>query len=826
MNASSAGALLRIGRRNVARSRWRSLLVIGLVLLPVAGMVAAGTIMKTVTPTPERAATERMGVADLLVNPGVGGSPQLLQRRLPEGSVIEPMLQTGATLVVPGLHVSMTLDALDPNGLAAGMLALVAGRFPTTASEVAITAELARLAGTSVGGRVELAERGSLEVVGIVEDGLRLQARTALLEPSAALEGVATKEASWLIRLPPETDPQSLGLGVPAEGSGGAAPGSDDGSAPAFVFTARNDVLFGASEAGPGLVVLGGLALVDAALVAAAAFAVGVRRRQRELGLMAATGAEPRHVLGSVLAESLVLGALGAAAGTVLGLVAAFAASPFLDNLTAQRNPAVSIDLPYLVVAACMGTAAAVISAIAPAWGASRLPVLAALAGRRPAAGSAARSLVLGLVVVGLGIAATMAGAAVRLAGESGTLSLALLLGGAVLGTLGFGACSPWLLARLERPAVRLPLAPRIALRDTARARSRNGPIVTALLAAFAATVAIAAYQSSLAASYAARWQPALLPDQLLVQGPGSSEGGAAAALELHAVAAAPIPGAGDETTSVWISPAGSNDPNAALSIQNVTTGDAELLRALGADAAIEDFEAGSIVLLVDKPVDVRQVTLHVIGSDGAELAKATVPARLVVTAAAGDLPGAVLPPSVVTRFAIAPGKSDWRFVMRLPHAVGDSDVATAGKLVADYPDTWLEEPRPPEIAGGAFRIALIVASLVFALTVTAVAVALGEAESRPEQRTLLAIGADPALRRRITAARAGVIALVGGLLAVPAGLLPVWGLLLSRGSPLVVPVPEVAGAVLLLPVLAILGAWLLSRPIPEWAAFRDLPAT
>jgi hypothetical protein len=38
--------------------------------------------------------------------------------------------------------------------------------------------------------------------------------------------------------------------------------------------------------------------------------------------------------------------------------------------------------------------------------------------------------------------------------------------------------------------------------------------------------------------------------------------------------------------------------------------------------------------------------------------------------------------------------------------------------------------------------------------------------------------------------------------------------------------VPEVAGAVLLLPVLAILGAWLLSRPIPEWAAFRDLPAT
>jgi hypothetical protein len=62
--------------------------------------------------------------------------------------------------------------------------------------------------------------------------------------------------------------------------------------------------------------------------------------------------------------------------------------------------------------------------------------------------------------------------------------------------------------------------------------------------------------------------------------------------------------------------------------------------------------------------------------------------------------------------------------------------------------------------------------------------------------------------------------------LAVPAGLLPVWGLLASRGLPLVVPIPEVAGAVVLLPILAILGAWLLGRPIPEWAAFRDLPVT
>jgi len=78
MNAASARALLRIGRRNVARSRWRSALVVVLILLPVAGMVGTATLLKTSTPSPERVATHRMGIADLLVLPGEGGNEQAL----------------------------------------------------------------------------------------------------------------------------------------------------------------------------------------------------------------------------------------------------------------------------------------------------------------------------------------------------------------------------------------------------------------------------------------------------------------------------------------------------------------------------------------------------------------------------------------------------------------------------------------------------------------------------------------------------------------------------------------------------------------------------
>ena len=118
--------------------------------------------------------------------------------------------------------------------------------------------------------------------------------------------------------------------------------------------------------------------------------------------------------------------------------------------------------------------------------------------------------------------------------------------------------------------------------------------------------------------------------------------------------------------------------------------------------------------------------------------------------------------------------------------------------------------------------MAMLVASLLFALSVTGLAVALGEAESRPEQRTLLALGADPRLRRRIAAARAGVIAVLAGALAVPAGLLPIWGLLSSRGAPLVVPLPEVVAALAVLPLVAMAGTLLFSRPIPDWSAFRS----
>lgn len=823
MNVGASRALVRIARRNVGRSRWRSLLIVVLVLLPVAAMAGAATVIKTVTPAPEREVVARMGQADLLVSPASGGTEQLLRDHLPRGSRIEPLLNTGVNLVLPGIKVPVTLSSLDPAGLARGMLTLVGGRFPETSGEVAITAEVGRLVKVGLGEHIQVTDLGSPVVVGLIENPLALKERLILADPSLAAAGAASNSTEWLVELPAGTDPATSDYGVPVVETGAAY---SSGSEPVFSVTTRATAFGQSSSASPTLIVLGGLALTDAALVAAAAFAVGVRRHQRELGLLAASGAEPRHLAATVLAEAGVLGLIAAFGGIVVGLLGALAMSPFLDDLSGHRNPLIALDPVLLIAAAALGVVAAVVASLAPAWRAGRMSVVQALSGRRPPERSARRSLGLGGLAVGFALAMTVAGSALRLAitqtAMSTTISMLLLLGGAVLGTLGFGACAPWLLEQLERPSRRLPLAPRIALRDTARARARSGPIVTALLAAFAATVALSAYQSSVEASNLARFQPPVQPEQIQVEGPGASAAGAAIARELGAVAAGPIVGAGSGEQPVWISPKNSNDPNAPLSTQYVTVGDAELVRALGGARAVAAFERGSVVVFSNQPSALSEATIHFETPDGGSSRTAVVPAVVVQRATTGNLPGAVLPASVAERLGIPAGVNDQNYIVRLAHPASDAEIASAAHTAAGYPDAFITTAQPPGTAGGEFRWVLIGLSLLFALTVTGIAVALGEAESRSDQRTLLAVGADLRVRRRITASRAGVIAMLGGMLAVPAGLLPVWGLLASRGAPLVVPLPEVVAAVLILPVVAMGAAWLLGRPIPRWGAFRE----
>ncbi len=832
----AARSLLRVARRGLLRDRWRALLIVILIGLPVAGITTAATLLLTALPTSTERATRAMGMADLLVTPlGPSGRTELLPL-LPAGSQLEPVWWAGERVVLGGVSEPVSVGYLDLDGLAAGQVSLLDGRSPTAPDEVAISTPLAIRAGVAIGGTMALEDGATMRVVGIVEDPRSLSRLLVVGDP--ALASAPPLVPRWLVALPSgvsedavrddimaAVDPVSLDLGW---------------EQPRFDVVTRAQA-GESSEAFTVLVVLlGSLALVEAALVAAAAFAVGIRRRQRELGLLGAVGATPRQLAGSVLGEGLVAGVVAVAVGLAAGLLVAWVVSLRLEDITNARTGPLELDPMALAMAAVVGLVAAVVAAGVPAWGASRMPTLVALSGRRPPATPAHRLLALGLALVVLAALCTAMAPMTRAVSDMAPLVLLAL--GAVTGVVGFGACSPWLLERLEGVARRLPLAPRVALRDTARARTRNGPIVTAVLASVAATIALAAVLASQEARTRAFWQPSVSSDTLEIASRAPDVAGARVARELGAVGsgsdrwASGPDGAWAYSIALPLLHPDPADDRTELAV-DFRVGDEDLLVALHGEAALDAFRNGATVVLAapgdDPDLAVTGDTGSVVRSDydaygnGRPTMLGDVPVAL--TPGRDDTfsgTTAVMPASVAESLGLVIDQEQGQYIVRLDHGVtqGDMDRAAAIAVSVD-PEAYIQGPLPPPDPMSGFRLLMLAAAIVVALTVTGIAVALGETEARGDQRTLLALGAAPGSRRRITASRALVIAGLAGLLAVPAGLLPVWGVLVPLEWPIVVPLPEIAGALLVLPLAAVAGGLLLGRPLPPWAALRDRTA-
>jgi putative ABC transport system permease protein len=502
-------------------------------------------------------------------------------------------------------------------------------------------------------------------------------------------------------------------------------------------------------------------------------------------------------------------------------------------------------------MACSVGLIAGVAAAIAPAWTAARLPVLVALSGRRPATTSARRTLLLGMTLIATSIGLTATGTAWLLTNRSDSVAPLLLGVGAIAGVLGFGAWSPWLVEHLEWLGSRLPLAGRIALRDTARARSRTAPIVTAVLAGLAAAIAISTAVASTRDQFGGG--PWMRPDQLIVSGQEALDLGPEVAGRLSAIAAAEVPQPGfisidgsERSLEVQITQNGeaphlepSNPCSDCRDFYGPSVATPDLLAALGVPPDAREIAPDSVLLLVNGPFNAHAATMAVseweeqqMGTDDSTIVQRythveTLPARAVDVGAAanGRFATMFIAPETAARLGFRPYdlEADNDYLIRLDRPVAEGDLEFAASLLVDsrftFADASLPRANPTDLA----RLIVTFLSVALALTITAIAVALGESESRGDQRALLAIGADPALRRRIVAARAGVIALLAALLAVPAGLLPVWGLLASRDKPVVIPLPELLAILVLLPVVAIVGSLLLSRPIPGWSAFREV---
>jgi len=110
---------------------------------------------------------------------------------------------------------------------------------------------------------------------------------------------------------------------------------------------------------------------------------MAVFERVREIGTMAAIGTQPGRILGLFLAEGLLLGVLGTAAGTAISLAAIWALNTakltFAFGMQDNLVLAPTIGVRDVLFIGALAIAAAVLASLQPAFRASRMDPIQAL---------------------------------------------------------------------------------------------------------------------------------------------------------------------------------------------------------------------------------------------------------------------------------------------------------------------------------------------------------------------------------------------------------------------------------------------------------------
>jgi putative ABC transport system permease protein len=827
-------AALRVARRDAWRAKWRSLLVIVLIGLPVLLLSAVDVGWRTYQLSPEQKLARNIGAADLGVralgaravvrqtpagwldgagysatvdataDPDAAPSEAELAKALPAGSRIVPETSAAGSLAVrtkAGVeYVPLTgFDYADP--IAAGMITQLSGRAPRNASETAITSQFAHDAGLRVGDTMTSFDGArSFRVVGIVRDGQNRHYVGAYVLPAALAssgEDRQQESSTWLVDTPGPVSWAQVRrlneLGFVAVSRAAYLDPPPASQVPARAYTQS---ISDSSRASIGLVA--GMALLEVVLLAGPAFAVSARRQRRDLALIAATGGRRRDLRNVVLANAVVLGLtagiVGAIGGT--GLTAALMTA-FGDRFGQIPGPFDVRPLELLGIAA-VSLVTAVLAALFPAWMASRTDVVAALAGRRGQVRIRRHVPVIGLVIVALGVVVALLGA-----GTGRNVNLILV--GVVITELGLIVLTPSLITLASRLGRRLPFAPRLALRDAARNRSTASPAVAAVMASMIGAIAISIVATSNTDLDRRRYEPRLPTNVAYVPISTVAVEGMPPPPSARAVTAALK--AGLSTTGVVDvyspgQPACVARPATAqpcpytdieLTDPNRPTGAGELRSRYGGSALsqviVDDgtavsalfgkaepraeaaLRAGKAVVVDAAPVKNGTITVQA-QADGAVSAKSvTVPAVVV----SDGFPAAqlIIPPSVTAKLDGYPPQLTGVLAMLSRHPTTTQRQAVNKTLAELQPDLQIiTEDGFHDSTLWQLYVLVGAASLV-ALGAAAVATALANIDGRADLVTLGAVGASLRTRRIVSMSRAGVIAGLGCLIGTAAGFVP-----------------------------------------------------
>jgi putative ABC transport system permease protein len=738
------------------RREWRQQLLV-VTLLSVAVAAAVGSITVAYNASP--ADNAEFGSANRLVTLD-GTDPQDLAAALDatrkEFGTIDVVGHRA--VAVPGSVDPVDFRAQDPHGpYGSGLLSLRDGTYPTGPGEVAVTDGVAELLGLDIGSTLAL-DGQRRTVVGIVENPRKLSDEFALLAPSSM------RAPLYVNVLVNGGDESIESMMLPEDNHslrGYTRPSNNQETSTLGMFSVATVFLFLAS------------------LVAAAGFAVVAQRRLRQLGMLAAIGATQNHIRLVLLANGALVGTIAALIGAIVGVGLWLVAAPILESATDHRIDRFSLPWGLLVLAMLLAVAGAAAAAWWPGRTVARLPVMLALSGRpakpRPARHSALAAVA--LIVAGIGCLA--------LSDKDNALPIVIGIVATILGTLLLG---PLAIQALSVVAGRVPIAPRLALRDLVRYQARSGAALAAVTLALGIAAAITVVASAEEARRAAEWHT--LSDRQLRVYLGPKDGreltpvDAPARLGRLTASAREVAGALDHPTVTPLHTV--SRPGAASFVVGDTQvfdpvllgrtldrnfhADSQLyvatpavLRYLGIDPATIDPAAD---FLVDRSVRTRGFVIP-----GETLREERAVENIQKIETGGHLFGAdgpQRPPQFITlnglrRHGLEQIPAGW---------LVESSRRLTGDQIANARDIAAEAGLTIEVDQGNASFANLksiatTAGAILALAVLAMTVGLIRSESARDLRTLTATGATPGIRRTLTATTAGALALLGALLAI-----------------------------------------------------------
>jgi putative ABC transport system permease protein len=794
---------LRLARREVRRRPGRTLLVMLLVAVPVLGMSVVMVFVRTNTDSAAESFARHFGAADLaagaLANPKVataaGGAAAVPP--FPPGTRVVSAHDSTSDVGLQSadgttrLAEVTDLDLKDP--IAHGIALLRSGRFPTRAGEAMLSPSLARAFHVTVGDTLRLhAPSWTEKVVGI---GVRA---TDWNDGFIAVRGnelttgleAANEDKITLVDLPGHPSDSQLLAYAPA-------------------YQSRAQVSSGTSTKAVNWVLVGGIvALAIVGIVISGAFAVGARRQLVTLGQLSANGADEGLLRLTLSLEGLLSGVIGSVLGFGAGVATLGLMRGHFEGWLHHDPGPYIFSARDIVAVLVTGVIAATVAAFIPARSAAKVPVLSALAGRRPLGTLPKRLVPIGAALFAGGVFVLVLVATASGVGRSNGLALSAVFGG-LLVLAGACCASSVVVAALGGVAGKARGAMRVAVRSVVRSRARSAAVVMALAAVNAGAIAVGTALESRTGTKV--HNAPFMPDDTLTVSRSSGFFASAPQIlpispevttTLHELFPAAqwntlrrvlgaLPGAEGPIPAklVPVSGAGATGSIArrrdvgTIEPPFVTIADPAVLRMLGLSArdALALQRAGAIAVGSLQGADGTPLT-------SLQFIVGQAPAQRVDAAVAQD---SVRGTGEGGGFFMTEAKArslhlrivDAGEIVTNPKPFDESQLASldvlsreqfTGDPNAAVTDIAWRGTSSRSISPGAVRQIVLGIAVLIALIVLAMSLALSAAETRDERDILVSLGARPSTMRAVSGWKAALLAVSGALVAVPTGFIPV----------------------------------------------------